>query len=506
MKLHRPLLVSSFAFLPALASFGCATSSGNNGGGSSSGGSGQGAFGGFGGGGSGGSITQGGSGGSITQGGSGGSITQGGSGGSITQGGSGNAGSGGTIGSTGGGTSTGAQPNTAPGFMNLAPPMGDPLPDTGDTVTPAPPTGWNWYNIDGSMCRDGSPSGIYVHKGTASKLVIYLEGGGACTDDHFCAFNPNSVNQVLAGDGSTVLGTVAGTGAGRQQPGVYSDASHTAAPAGLFDTSNAANPFKDWSQVYVPYCTGDVHFGTAKNVMIPNISTPQQFVGYDDMKLYIGRIVPTFKNTVNQVVITGASAGAFGAALNFSMVQDAFGSVPVIALDDSGPPFDDSYMPACLQTNWREVWGFANSLPKDCTECQQADGGGGDLVHLADFLLRKHPNARIGILSSVQDEVIRLFYSMGLDNCMNYAEADPVPLFLAESDPTQFFSAATYTAGLNALRTTYVPTGKLSTYYMSGQLHQHIFRPEFFTSTAGSITEAQWAQDFIDGKIEQIGP
>lgn len=502
MKL-RPLFASSFALLPAIVSIGCAASSGTTGGGAG----GSGAFGAGGGAvvGQGGSQVTGQGGSQVT--GQGGSQVTGQGGSQVTgQGGSGEGGSGGTIGSRDGGTGAGAQPNSLPGFMNLAPPMGDPFPDTGDTVTPAPPTGWNWYNVAGSMCRDGSPSGVYVHKGTASKLVIYLEGGGACTDDHFCSFNPNSVSQVLAGDGSTVFGTVAGTGAGRQQPGVYTDASHTAAPAGLFDTSNAANPFKDWSQVYVPYCTGDVHFGTAKNVMIPNVSTPQQFVGYDDMKLYIGRIVPTFKNTVNQVVITGASAGAFGAALNFSMVQDAFGSVPVIALDDSGPPFNDTYMPVCLQENWRQVWGFANSLPPDCTECKQPDGGGGGLVHLADFLLRKHPNARIGILSSVQDEVIRLFYSMGLDNCMNYAEADPVPLFLAESDPTMFFSADNYTAGLNALRTAYVSTGKLSTYYMSGQIHQHIFRPEFFTSTAGSITEAQWAQDFIDGKIEQIGP
>ena len=67
---------------------------------------------------------------------------------------------------------------------------------------------------------------------------------------------------------------------------------------------------------------------------------------------------PTFKDKVSRVVLTGSSAGGFGAALNYSMVQDAFGNVPVSILDDSGPPFEDQQMPVCMQKRWREAWGF----------------------------------------------------------------------------------------------------------------------------------------------------
>ena len=49
----------------------------------------------------------------------------------------------------------------------------------------------------------------------------------------------------------------------------------------------------------------------------------------DKLEAVVARIVPTFKDKVDKVVITGASAGGFGAALNFSMVQDAFGEVRV---------------------------------------------------------------------------------------------------------------------------------------------------------------------------------
>src|SRR5262249_52194013 len=156
----------------------------------------------------------------------------------------------------------------------------------------------------------------------------------------------------------------------------------------------------------------------------------------------------------------------FGAALNYSMVQDAFGDVLVTAVDDSGPPFDDKYMPVCMQKRWREAWGFENSMPPDCKECQQMDGGG--LVHLADFLMKKHPNGTIAMISSMQDEVIRLFYSVGLVDCMNYETANPVAIVLAQTDANTYFQGQPYSDGLTDLRTKYVGTKRFASYYFAG--------------------------------------
>ena len=110
---------------------------------------------------------------------------------------------------------------------------------------------------------------------------------------------------------------------------------------GIFDETNSANPFQNWSKIYIPYCTGDAHIGTNPNGNVPNdfgVATTQHFVGHLNMQLFVSRIVPTFK-TVGQVVLLGSSAGGIGAGLNFGMVQDAFGSVPVTLVDDSFPPF-----------------------------------------------------------------------------------------------------------------------------------------------------------------------
>ena len=397
--------------------------------------------------------------------------------------------------------------NRNPGFIDLSPAMGAALPMEGDTVTPAPPTGWTFHNIEGAVCRDGSPMGIYLRRGSVNQLLIYFEGGGACSNDHYCAFNPKSMDQVLAGDGQVVIGSALGAGPGRQQPGVYTDASHVGQPAGVFDHSRAENPFQNWNQVYIPYCTGDVHFGTNERGMVPSLPMAQKFVGYKNTLKIISRVVPTFRDSVDKVVVAGSSAGGFGASLNFSMIQDSFGDTPVLVVNDSGPPFDDEFMPPCMQTRWRETWGFNGSLPPDCTECQQADGAG--LAKLADFLLRKHPVARISIISSMQDEVIRLFYSVGLANCMNYDTADPVVVVLAQFDPNVFFPGQQYTDGLNDLRSRYQDTGQLATYYMAGvnlTFHQHLFRPRFYEAAAGGKTIAQFVSDFLDGTVEQVGP
>src|ERR1700760_689819 len=56
---------------------------------------------------------------------------------------------------------------------------------TGMPLTEAVEGTWTWIDFPNTTCRDGSPSGIGVIKNSAStKLMIYLEGGGACFDSN----------------------------------------------------------------------------------------------------------------------------------------------------------------------------------------------------------------------------------------------------------------------------------------------------------------------------------
>ena len=385
-------------------------------------------------------------------------------------------------------------------FVNLAPPMGAQLDRTTSDPIPndagSPPSGWNFYSPSGALCRDGSPAGFYVrYTSSSTKLLIYLEGGGACDSPGFCSHNPANINEIFPGGADSQGQTIGGsllTTTGLQQP--YT--------TGIFDFTNSANPFNGWNQVYIPYCTGDVHFGTVMNTTVPGDTTPQQFVGYLNMQKFIGRLVPTFTN-LDQVVLTGASAGGFGAGLNYGMVQDAFGKVPVAVIDDSGPPFSNMYLAPCLQQQWRTLWGFDASLPSDCTECNAPDGSG--LTNIVYYWRRKYPNAKVGLVSSMNDEVIELFFAQGIMDC---ASNDPNSLVIGGILGTggTAYPDSMFEAGLMDLRNTFACTGALATYYIAGANHQHIFRNEFFQMLAANQTIAGWATDFLNGNMTQIGP
>jgi hypothetical protein len=407
-------------------------------------------------------------------------------------------------------------------FVNLAPPMlsaldrthSDPLlSDAGTT-----PSGWNFYQIDGAVCRDGSPNGIFVRYSddptNNNKLMIYLEGGGACLSPHFCDHNPANLNQMFSG-GANVQGE--GFNAILFDNLVSPPIAQLPWDKGIFDYTNDANPFKGWNQVYVPYCTGDVHFGSNDNgTVASSVISGGHFVGYNNMKLFVGHLVPTFPN-MQRIVLTGSSAGGLGAVFNLGMVQDAFTTkVPVTVLDDSAVGFPDTqFMPACLQQEFRTTWGFDQSYPSDCKSCFNSDGTG--LMEIIKYWHAKYKKAKIGLVMSIHDQIFRLFFSAGANNC---ATNDPNLLTTLglQGGNVPGYTADQWEMGMDSLRTAYGCTGAFSTYYIGDQvdagdmngpidtLHMHIFRDRFYQQMAGSKTIAQWTNDLLSGQVEDIGP
>jgi len=221
---------------------------------------------------------------------------------------------------------------------------------------------WTFIEFPDSRCMNDTPTGIGINPSPsgADQVVIYLEGGGACFDFISCF----AVAHSDGFDASDLAGLADRSGS-----------------RGIFNRDDENNPVRNWNFVFVPYCTGDVHAG----------STTEGFggrtqVGYDNVGEYLERLVPTFADA-SHVLLTGSSAGGFGAAYNYDRVAQAFGCTPVTLLDDSGPPMADEYMKPCLQQWWRETWGIDETLPPDCTACTGPDGGG--LSNFAKYLATK---------------------------------------------------------------------------------------------------------------------
>ncbi len=277
----------------------------------------------------------------------------------------------------------------------------DAAPTGGDNPYPGSENSWLWVPVNGTQCMDGSATGMGINTRLGStKLVIYLEGGGACFNTFTCSGVAHA-----NGFGETDLSSFAGS----------------AGSSGLFNREDGDNPLAGYSFAFIPYCSGDIFAGDNDNGFGGRVQA-----GYRNMGHYVDELVKAYPN-VTRVVLTGSSAGGFGAAYNYDRVQQAFGDVPVTLIDDSGPPLSSTYMTACLQQHVREVWNLDATLPADCAECTRPDGSG--LSRLVTYLGDKYTDRDFGIISSTRDGVIRLFYGWGYPDCDNPKPPMPEGIF-----------------------------------------------------------------------------
>lgn len=269
--------------------------------------------------------------------------------------------------------------------------------DGGPPTLGTTPADWVYVPVDGARCMNNTPTGLGVNLGTSGDLVIYMEGGGACFNDSTCDHVAHP------------------TGWGPAQ------FEFNIAPynIGIFDRLDDANPFREATFVFVPYCTGDVHAGAN-----PTGMGGRAFVGYANVGAYLDLLVPA-STEVRRVVLTGSSAGGFGAMLNYHRTQQAFGTTPVYLLDDSGPPLGDAFLSPCLQKMFRDAWNLDSVLPPDCDACKQPNGGG--LVNAVGWLADNYPDRRFGLVTANRDGVIRSFYGYGYPDCVAGADGFPMP-------------------------------------------------------------------------------
>jgi hypothetical protein len=321
---------------------------------------------------------------------------------------------------------------------------------------------WTYIEFPDTSCRDGSKAGIAISKNSSSKkLMIFLEGGGACFDLQTCLTNPANV--------------------GRQS------AEKT---AGVFDRANMQNPVRDWNYVYVPYCTGDTHGGDNEAANVPGVG-PQKFVGYANMKKFLDRVVPTFKDATD-VLLTGISAGGFGAAQNAVLVQRAFQNVKVKAIDDSGPPLSKVAIAECLQDLWRTSWGLDKTFLADCgAACPNKKDYAQDY---GLFLAKTFSDRSSGLIEATEDGIISGFFGIGSNNCTGILLATPVP-------------GATFKAELLAFREKVRPYSSFSTYFPTGTQHTWISGPSFYTGSAGGVKLVDWFRRIVNDEIPgHVGP
>jgi len=155
-----------------------------------------------------------------------------------------------------------------------------------------------------AICNDGSPAAYYLatEGSTSGDVLIYLEGGGSCTDPYDCQLRCDRESYLCSS--TEYPNTLQGE-------------------AVVFSLSQEENPaFASFEKVYVPYCSSDEHSG---NKEASEETGNFHFNGRNIVSAIVEDLHANGifgQKTKGKVVLAGASAGGAGAARNCDFVAD----------------------------------------------------------------------------------------------------------------------------------------------------------------------------------------
>lgn len=262
----------------------------------------------------------------------------------------------------------------------------------------------------GASCGNGTPYRFFVNRTPLNRhLAVTFEGGGACWDQNACegkgpysASNPDGI------------------------PPDYMKSLSTMAAGGLVTPfTSRLDPFQkvrtqDWTLVYLPYCTGDIHAGSA--VVVYDDATPSQpRIQHHQGQANIKGASQWLRNHLGRpddLLMGGFSAGGVGSTVNYATMRDTLaprGRSSLLA--DSGPLFsapagsnrqESPSLP--LHQRIRAAWGLDTAQGMITRLAQRLPAmDSSNIGTLATGLARAYPQDRFGYMAFQTDGVFSGF-------------------------------------------------------------------------------------------------
>jgi Pectinacetylesterase len=205
-------------------------------------------------------------------------------------------------------------------------------------ATPATGTDeWTSFGEDsGAVCADGSPVHYLERAADPTRVVLYFEGGGACFSAATCAFDGPAKSYISSSDATPDL---------------------LAGRPGMFDFDRPDNPLADFSFVYVPYCTGDVHLGNKEATYSDDLVVEHR--GYPNGLIALDHLAEAYPDA-EEVVVAGSSGGSVPTPLFAGLAADRLPDARIVSLADSSGAFPDDPM---LNVVIGSLWGTMAAMP-----------------------------------------------------------------------------------------------------------------------------------------------
>lgn len=187
------------------------------------------------------------------------------------------------------------------------------VPALAQSAQPAPldtlETGiWNVIKPGGeTVCSDGSEYSFFVRPVEDSeKLMIYFQGGGACWNAFTCA---GQFYDKTVGTPETELNS-------------YN---------GIFNYAHPENPMTEYSTVFIPVCTGDVHVGDATVKYSDRLTV--QHKGAVNAQAALDWTYANYDSPA-EIAVIGTSAGAIGSIYFAPQVMAQYPDAQILQFAD----------------------------------------------------------------------------------------------------------------------------------------------------------------------------
>lgn len=306
-----------------------------------------------------------------------------------------------------------------------------------------------WERIEAPadcMCADGAPWAYFVREADPAKVVFFLDGGGACFSAETCAPGGGQFKEAIGYENG------------------FSEAN------GVFDLDNPENPLADFSMVFVPYCTGDVHAGNTTKDYGNGVVVEHK--GFVNGSTALNQLADMFPD-VEELVVAGVSAGSFPSAIYAGIAAELLPDAGIKVIADGSGAIPDAM--GLVSSNW-DILGAVPDWP-------EFEGATYDMVT---------PSWTFEIAAARNPSIAFARHDYAFDSVLaGYAALAGVP-------------ADDLVSVMKANEQRVEATGAtVSMWIAPGSDHTILQKPNLYTQTLGGTRFIDWLRAFLAGESPQ---
>lgn len=339
----------------------------------------------------------------------------------------------------------------------------------------------------GCSARPGTTSqyAFFVKPGD-SNLLIHFMGGGACWDADNCTGSTETgtyipeLSVIASLDREIVASRVA---------------------TGILSSTNTANPVSTYTKVYIPYCTGDIHWGAKDTTYTDPVTgnpTTIQHRGFHNFLAVLKYLQSNYPSSqLGKVVVTGQSAGGYGAVFNFPYIKETYRSNSTYLIVDAAAGVQSSSSQSQSIANW----GAGPNAPDWITGISS---GGLSSITAGAFIRAvadHYSTTQVAQLTTAYDGAQRYFYNVGLliDSNKSYVASSSMWGNSNGYDVADSNSCA-WKSTMESYRSTAAGAANYRSFTAPGDLHVLTIGSRFFETTGSdSVVLSDWINLMISG-------